>query len=264
VGEGGALGLDPEVLGRLDWSWPRSIRAAAPTARGSGGNDWTDRLVRAMESGVVDCIAHPTGRLLGRRAAAPLDLERILCAARRLGVAVALDASPERLDLDAASCRRAASSACPSSSARARTTGRARRARVSGRHRAPRLLEPGHVLNAGPLEEMWPPARPDTAGGDPGAGEGARAGRAARGTGGAAAERLRRALEQRPLPEELASRLRAWLEPGATPSWPGRSARSRTTPSGSPSSSSAPRRWPPGLRPRAPAHSQHARVPGFR
>jgi hypothetical protein len=67
----------------------------------------TTRLVRAMESGVVDCIGHPLNRLLGQREPVRLDLEQVLKAARRLGVSLELNADPVRLDLDAASCRQA-------------------------------------------------------------------------------------------------------------------------------------------------------------
>jgi hypothetical protein len=67
----------------------------------------TARVLRAIESGVVDCLAHPTGRRLGGRGPLRLDLERVLLSALRSGVALEVSGRPSRLDLDAASCRRA-------------------------------------------------------------------------------------------------------------------------------------------------------------
>ncbi|MGZ3429770.1 MAG: DNA polymerase III, partial [Polyangia bacterium] len=59
----------------------------------------TRRIVRALESGVVDCLGHPTGRLIGEREPYEIDLEAILTAARRAGAAVEINAFPDRLDL---------------------------------------------------------------------------------------------------------------------------------------------------------------------
>jgi DNA polymerase (family 10) len=41
----------------------------------------TERVIRAMDNPYFSILAHPTGRLLGERAAYPIDLERILKAA---------------------------------------------------------------------------------------------------------------------------------------------------------------------------------------
>jgi len=98
----GELALDRGLLASLDW-----VVAAAHHALDQDRRAFTDRIVRAVESGVVDCIAHPTGRLLRGRDGAALDLIRLLAAARRAGVALEINADPRRLDLDAAGCRRA-------------------------------------------------------------------------------------------------------------------------------------------------------------
>jgi DNA polymerase (family 10) len=67
----------------------------------------TERIVRALRSGVVHVLGHPTGRQLGTRDAYPLDLDRVMEAARREGVALEVNAMPERLDLTDVGCRAA-------------------------------------------------------------------------------------------------------------------------------------------------------------
>ena len=65
----------------------------------------TDRLVRAARHPLVDLIGHPTGRLLLARDPYPLELHRVLDAAAESGVAVEINAHPQRLDLDAPALR---------------------------------------------------------------------------------------------------------------------------------------------------------------
>jgi DNA polymerase (family 10) len=67
----------------------------------------TARLVRAIESGVVDIIGHPTGRILLRRDPYPLDMECVMRAAQSHGVALESSAYPDRLDLSDTHCRMA-------------------------------------------------------------------------------------------------------------------------------------------------------------
>lgn len=98
----GQLDLDGEVLAGLDW-----VVASAHAALDQDRDTMTARLIRAMESGVVDCLGHPQNRLLGEREPVQLDLDKLLRRAGRLGVALELNADPRRLDLDAAACRKA-------------------------------------------------------------------------------------------------------------------------------------------------------------
>jgi DNA polymerase (family 10) len=67
----------------------------------------TARLIAAMENPNVDIIAHPTGRLLGKRPGYDLDLIALLEIAARTGTAVEINAQPERLDLNADAVRAA-------------------------------------------------------------------------------------------------------------------------------------------------------------
>jgi DNA polymerase (family 10) len=92
----GTLALSDEVLETLDWvvaSLHVSLRQDRATV--------TERLLGAVRNPHVDCIGHPTGRLLLRREGADLDMDVILDAAAQSGVVMEVDGSYPRLDLDA-------------------------------------------------------------------------------------------------------------------------------------------------------------------
>ncbi|MGH9669280.1 MAG: DNA polymerase/3'-5' exonuclease PolX, partial [Terriglobales bacterium] len=59
----------------------------------------TERLLRALSNPNTSILGHPTGRLLLRREAYGFDLQAILKAAAQHGVAMELNAFPDRLDL---------------------------------------------------------------------------------------------------------------------------------------------------------------------
>jgi DNA polymerase (family 10) len=199
----GRLDLDPAVLAQLDW-----VVAAAHSRLDQSREEMTARLVRAMESGVVDCIGHPLNRLLGEREPVELDLVRVLVVARNMGVALELNAG--RLDLDAGSCRQAKELRVPVViSSAARTCAELERTSL-GVYTARRgWLEPGDVLNAGPLDAILDRRRhrqqrasvqvPSDLAPLP-------APRVA-----LASARLVRALQRRPLSRALERRLDAWL-----------------------------------------------------
>lgn len=67
----------------------------------------TERLLNAINNPHVDIIGHPTGREIPDREGADLDMEVILKAAAKSGVALEMSASPYRLDLDDHHARRA-------------------------------------------------------------------------------------------------------------------------------------------------------------
>ena len=67
----------------------------------------TERLLQAINNPHVDIIGHPTGREIPDREGADLDMEVILQAAAKSGVAMEISASPYRLDLDDMHARRA-------------------------------------------------------------------------------------------------------------------------------------------------------------
>ncbi len=67
--------------------------------------DMTNRIIKAISHPEVNIFAHPTGRLLGERDGYPVDTERIIESAKKYKVALELNSSPFRLDINASVCR---------------------------------------------------------------------------------------------------------------------------------------------------------------
>ncbi|WP_071460323.1 DNA polymerase/3'-5' exonuclease PolX [Bacillus massilinigeriensis] len=65
------------------------------------------RLQAAMENPHVDIIAHPTGRLIGRREGYAVDIDKLIAVATATNTALELNANPHRLDLSASSLKKA-------------------------------------------------------------------------------------------------------------------------------------------------------------
>ena len=70
-------------------------------------NIMMDRLNRALENPYVSLIAHPTGRLIGRRDGYNVDLDALLKKAKETNTALEINANPNRLDLAAEWARKA-------------------------------------------------------------------------------------------------------------------------------------------------------------
>ncbi|MBI1850046.1 MAG: DNA polymerase/3'-5' exonuclease PolX [Planctomycetes bacterium] len=90
----GALDMDSDVLADLD-----VVIASVHSKMSQPREEMTHRVVRAIESGLVDVVGHPTGRIIGRRSAFEVDVERMIKAAASHGVAMEINAYPDRLDL---------------------------------------------------------------------------------------------------------------------------------------------------------------------
>jgi DNA polymerase (family 10) len=60
----------------------------------------TDRIVRAIEHPSVDILAHATGRRILRRQPYPVDMEAVVDAAARHGVAIEINCQVDRLDVN--------------------------------------------------------------------------------------------------------------------------------------------------------------------
>jgi DNA polymerase (family 10) len=63
--------------------------------------EMTARVIRAVESGLVHCLGHATGRILGGRDGYDLDIGRVMDACAAHGVAMEINGSTGRLDLNA-------------------------------------------------------------------------------------------------------------------------------------------------------------------
>ncbi len=69
-------------------------------------------MLAAIRNPHVDIIGHLTGRMIGTRDAADLDLEAVFLAAAEQGVALEINSHPERLDLNDVHARRATEVGC--------------------------------------------------------------------------------------------------------------------------------------------------------
>jgi DNA polymerase (family X) len=67
----------------------------------------TERIIRAMDNPHFQILSHPTGRLINERRPYEVDLEKVMRAAKERGVAIELNAHPDRLDLDDVHCKTA-------------------------------------------------------------------------------------------------------------------------------------------------------------
>jgi len=73
----------------------------------------TERAIRALSHPSVSFLCHPTNRLIGRREGNPIDLNRVIRAAKDNGKMLEIDGQPDRLDLEEAWARKAAGEGVP-------------------------------------------------------------------------------------------------------------------------------------------------------
>ena len=90
----GSLDMPDDVLDELD-----VVVISIHSFMDMDRSTMTDRVLKAMAHPTVDILAHPTGRRINRREPFEMDIEAVLEAAADLGVAVELNANPNRLDL---------------------------------------------------------------------------------------------------------------------------------------------------------------------
>ena len=90
----GGLDQDDDALAELDL-----VVAAIHTRLQLSSAAQTDRILRALENPLVDILAHPTARLIGKRGPIAFDLDQVLHCARENRVAIELNSQPHRLDL---------------------------------------------------------------------------------------------------------------------------------------------------------------------
>jgi DNA polymerase (family 10) len=90
----GSLDLQDDALAELD-----VVVASVHSHMNQPKQQMTERVLKAMENPHLHILGHPTGRLQLRRDPFALDMEAVLKAARHHGVAMELNAFPDRLDL---------------------------------------------------------------------------------------------------------------------------------------------------------------------
>ncbi len=103
----GKMDIERDALDELD-----VVIASVHSYMNLEPQEMTDRLLAAIEHPSVRILGHPTGRLLLHRDAYAYDFERIAAAAAKHGVALEINASPERLDIHAALIRQAKARGC--------------------------------------------------------------------------------------------------------------------------------------------------------
>jgi DNA polymerase (family 10) len=94
--EEGELDMDHDLLAECDW-----VVGSIHSKFGLEEAAMTDRLLRAIDSGLVSALGHPTGRILGGRDGYSYDFERVVDAAADAGVALEINGSEGRIDLNA-------------------------------------------------------------------------------------------------------------------------------------------------------------------
>jgi DNA polymerase (family X) len=90
----GRMDLDDDCLAALDL-----VIGSVHSSLAQSEDEMTARIVRAIEHPHVDIIGHPTNRLLLRRPASRVNIEKVVDAAAANGVALEINALPDRLDL---------------------------------------------------------------------------------------------------------------------------------------------------------------------
>ncbi len=90
----GSLDLSDEMLEKLD-----IVLVSIHSRFNLPAEEQTGRLLKALDHPEVDILAHPTGRMINQRDPYEFDLDAVLERAAERGVAVELNAHPDRLDL---------------------------------------------------------------------------------------------------------------------------------------------------------------------
>ena len=89
------MDLPDDCLAEADW-----VLASIHYGQKQSRDQITDRILGAIENPHVDCIAHPTGRLLNRRRPYEVDMEAVMVAVKQHRKMMELNANPARLDLN--------------------------------------------------------------------------------------------------------------------------------------------------------------------
>ncbi len=104
----GSLDYADEIVEQLDW-----VVASVHTSFRISGEKMTKRMVAAVSNPLVDCLGHPTGRLLLRREPYDLDVEAVIEAAAEHGTMIEINGNPNRRDLNEGHARMAAAAGVP-------------------------------------------------------------------------------------------------------------------------------------------------------
>lgn len=98
----GTLDYDDELLAEMDL-----VIASIHSSFSQPRETIMERLKTALNNPHVDIIAHPTGRIIGRRTGYDVDMDMLIELARDTNTALELNANPNRLDLAPPNLRKA-------------------------------------------------------------------------------------------------------------------------------------------------------------
>ncbi|OOG28104.1 DNA polymerase III [Thioalkalivibrio denitrificans] len=146
----GALDLPDDVLKELDFTV-----CAVHYRFNLSRRKQTERILRAMDNPHFNILAHPSGRLIGRREPYEVDMERIMKRAAECGCFLELNAQPDRLDMDDSACKMARDMGVKVAiSTDAHRTGDLDLMRFGIGQARRGWLEPDDVINTRPLKEL--------------------------------------------------------------------------------------------------------------
>ncbi|MCF6405317.1 DNA polymerase III [Chitinophaga filiformis] len=91
IAEDGSTGIPDELMQEADWV--TAVINEADTER------YKNKLVQACEHPFINCIANPTGRIIGQHEPGPQNWSQIFKKASLTGTALEINAQPQRLDL---------------------------------------------------------------------------------------------------------------------------------------------------------------------
>jgi DNA polymerase (family 10) len=97
-----SMDFDNKMLADLDF-----VIASIHSGMTSAGEKVTTRTLKAMDNPYVNCIAHPTGRLIGQREQMDIDIAAVIKHAAQTHTALEVNANPWRLDLKDTHCKMA-------------------------------------------------------------------------------------------------------------------------------------------------------------
>ena len=98
----GSLGFIDEEAKEVDF-----IAASVHSSMKLGREEMTARVLKAMSNPCMDALAHPSGRLIGKREPMELDYPRLFEAAAEYGTAFEINGQPDRQDLTDVTARMA-------------------------------------------------------------------------------------------------------------------------------------------------------------
>jgi len=91
----GTLDYRTKLLQQFDF-----VYIAIHTAFKMPKETMTKRIIKGMDHEEVNFLAHPTGRLIGKRDAYEVDIDQLIDAARETDTCLEINSFPDRLDLD--------------------------------------------------------------------------------------------------------------------------------------------------------------------